>query len=507
MKNAISVLLLLPLCMCSAAKDPKAAGTAQSAQYKVEVNVLNVRELPDSKSKIVATFVKNDMVTLIEKTDKKETVEGITSCWVKVRKNNVTGYVFYNYISEKTAFSDQAALLKKKLIMKDLTTAEYASDQFYGNGDAGCSWSEQAVLTIDFENKRIYNGIMYTDHGGEILGICNEGDWFSFLCRGSIGDRLDIVSLKVPSGSQVTVAEGELGGAYHPGAAQRREGGCEDIEKHFKESAEKMRINTPLIYYIENGKIDKAKSLIRSGASIDERGSLGVTPLMVAAQRGRLEIMELLLERKARVNETNARGETALFYAVKPFNNEEMAVPMTEFLLKHGADVKARTIEGKTLLMRALETSRPAKEMLELLLKNNININAKDNHGCNAIINACYSDESKEVIEILLKHGADIYATTNAGSNVLLQLAKNSRTDIFSMLDVKKVRGASEIDHNGWTPLFYAVEKNNLAIVRFLVEAGADVNYSLHGVTALFIAKTLGQKDTSEFLAGSGVKK
>src|SRR5207247_6043837 len=57
----------------------------------------------------------------------------------------------------------------------------------------------------------------------------------------------------------------------------------------------------------------------------------------------------------------------------------------------------------------------------------------------------------------------------------------------------------------GWTPLMNAVHKGRFAVVRILVEAGADVNAkSADGVTALMLATGEPQTDIVRALLDAG---
>ena len=58
-------------------------------------------------------------------------------------------------------------------------------------------------------------------------------------------------------------------------------------------------------------------NLIREGASVEARGTNGMTPLMEAAEQGSVPLLSLLLENGAKPNAKDEQGETALSWAAR----------------------------------------------------------------------------------------------------------------------------------------------------------------------------------------------
>ena len=103
-----------------------------------------------------------------------------------------------------------------------------------------------------------------------------------------------------------------------------------------------------------------------------------------------------------------------------------------------------------------LEASKHDKrsELIELLLRNNADVNAKDSYGNTALINSSYY--GSDVVELLLEKGADVNARNKAGKTALMNAC---------------------------------TYRGKLQVVRMLVEKGADVNAKdKSGQTALMRA-------------------
>lgn len=64
---------------------------------KVTASTLNVRECPNTDCVILDKLQKNDKVDIVD--------ESLENGWVKVKTNNIEGFVSNKYISEKSIFS------------------------------------------------------------------------------------------------------------------------------------------------------------------------------------------------------------------------------------------------------------------------------------------------------------------------------------------------------------------------------------------------------------------
>jgi ankyrin repeat protein len=156
--------------------------------------------------------------------------------------------------------------------------------------------------------------------------------------------------------------------------------------------------------------------------------------LHVAVCKDNVKIAELLIDNGIDVNITNCRGETALFRAT-----ERKHKTLMELLIAHGADINIKSVRGSPLHYAAMQKN---KELMELLL--NENDKRAELLGWNALHKAVWESDEEMVRKLLL-----------------------TKVDV----NVK--------DDIGFTPLNYAILKNDKKIIGILIKNGADINGEL----------------------------
>lgn len=126
---------------------------------------------------------------------------------------------------------------------------------------------------------------------------------------------------------------------------------------------------TALHYAVTQKKLPMVKLLIKYGASVEVKDSLGFTPVFYACGRAaNIEIAKYLIEEcnASIVSRTNA-GMTCLHCAAYVG-----AIDVVKLLLKHGADPQASCSEGKT----PFDQARTSPEIRKLLHEANKNANS-----------------------------------------------------------------------------------------------------------------------------------
>lgn len=167
---------------------------------------------------------------------------------------------------------------------------------------------------------------------------------------------------------------------------------------------------------------------------------------------GALDNVKKLLDSGASANAYSPGGDRAIFHAVKSGSRD-----ITSLLLEHGADPNV-SFEDATGSPLDFAAAGGDPEMVRLLIKNRADVNYKMRGGHTALHTACMQKESEQaraVITLLLQSGAEVNAVT----------------------------------HFGVTPLMNAVEADNTAAVKILLQRGADPHIrNIKGKTALDLA-------------------
>lgn len=262
---------------------------------------------------------------------------------------------------------------------------------------------------------------------------------------------------------------------------------------------------TVLFMAVGSGDTETTRLLLDRGANVNAKAASGITPVHLAVLQGKLDTLKLLLDRKADVNVRDSGGNTSLHYAVDngrtelveallaagadpnapgwtngeaqpwwPLFKAEVLPPpvgnqIVSALLKHGADVNAKTTNGWTALHRAVQFNR--SDQAELLVASKADVNA---HGSQP------KDEPKLGMRKAERAASVAPSGGLARGLPLVQpgmmpspaqpfgavFAPGSFPDGTPQLAANK----------DVTPLHIAVANQNLELAKFLLDHGADVN-------------------------------
>jgi ankyrin repeat protein len=256
---------------------------------------------------------------------------------------------------------------------------------------------------------------------------------------------------------------------------------------------------------IRAGNCAEVKRLVKSSEAANSRNEKSATALMYAALHADTACLKHLLDKGADANATNEAGATALIWAAGDLKKVKL-------LTSRGADVQARTKEGRTAIHVAARQAGTA-EIVRLLLDKGADANDKDQAGATPLLLAAESGDLNTV-KLLVERGADVQHRASpgfgaprfgtlapsfvsakpsgefGGETALTMAVAAGHKDVVQYLLSKGAKPNLTLVGN-FTPLTAAVQQAEPEIARMLVAAGADVNArEYRGATPLILAAT-----------------
>jgi ankyrin repeat protein len=231
---------------------------------------------------------------------------------------------------------------------------------------------------------------------------------------------------------------------------------------------------TPMSLAAEVADTPIIELLLDAGASADSPNAEGQTALMAVARTGNVAAAELLVAHGATVDAREGwGGQTALMWAAA-----RRHPAMIDFLIAHGADVDARSIH-RDYKRRVTAEGRPK---------------SLDSGGFTPLLYAA-RENCIACVEVLIARGADLDLPDPDGVSPLHLAIMNANWDLAKRL-IEAGADVDQWDMYGEAPLFTAVglrarvdggraaidppnETDGLTIVRLLLERGANPNMQL----------------------------
>ena len=179
---------------------------------------------------------------------------------------------------------------------------------------------------------------------------------------------------------------------------------------------------------------------------------------------------------------------------------ENGQITVAEMLLKNQADINVKDENGCTPLI--LATVNFHTEMIKTLMSHYLDPNKKDGDGYTALMHATllgYMDGFNLLV-------ADLNVSQKNKGEALIIAASYGRLEMFSLL-IKYHVNVNYKDTNGKTALMHAVSNGYAKIVQELIDAGANLNTKDNkGRTALTIAKQKERTKIIKILEAAGAQ-
>ncbi|KAG2175263.1 hypothetical protein INT44_007751 [Umbelopsis vinacea] len=231
----------------------------------------------------------------------------------------------------------------------------------------------------------------------------------------------------------------------------------------------KDRHQSVLHHYASKGQMEGLSILLNCGFDIHIIDKDSDTALHYAARIGNCEVVDILLQRGADINAKNDKGENALHCATG-FGD----FVTVDLLLQQGVDINAKNDKGETSLHIAVK-----KNMLDItsvLIDNGIDIDAKHVPTKSTALHLAIEARNFKLISLLVRRHADVNAINGQYKSALYVAAKKNLIEACALLLAHDADvNASEL--YGRTPLYCAVKLCNANLVSLLLDYGASVSH------------------------------
>jgi ankyrin repeat protein len=213
------------------------------------------------------------------------------------------------------------------------------------------------------------------------------------------------------------------------------------------------------------GLLNNAAQPIQKGYQVDEGDPQNKTLLYHASRNGDREICDYLLKRGANVAAKTDDGKTALYGAA--VGGHEAVVRL--LLEDYKADVRAKTDDGLTVLHAAAACGHEA--VVRLLLEDSkADVEAKADGGWTVLHSAVVGGNEAVVRMLLEDYKADVEVKADDGWTVLHSAAVGRNKAVVRLLLEKYNIDVEAMADDGWTVLHWAAGGGHEAVVRLLLE-------------------------------------
>jgi uncharacterized protein len=188
-----------------------------------------------------------------------------------------------------------------------------------------------------------------------------------------------------------------------------------------------------LIVAARAGDAGRVRSLLGRDADVDARDASGATALVAAAYGNHLDVARSLIEAGADVNVEDERQQSAYLIATSEVGDDPR---LLELILANGTDVDAKDSYNGTGLIRAAD--RGHVRIVERLLDTEVEIDHVNRLGWTALLEAIIlgggDREHTQVVRLLVEAGADVNLADGQGVTPLAHARRQGYDEIAAIL-------------------------------------------------------------------------
>jgi ankyrin repeat protein len=249
---------------------------------------------------------------------------------------------------------------------------------------------------------------------------------------------------------------------------------------------------------IDQNDQEKAQLLIDEGYNVNSRNADGKTPFLYCLQQNKVNFARFFIDAGANIYLSDNRGNTCLHYAIENCTPDSIVYT----LIQKGANINAVNNEGYTPLHFSILFSCDKlpffliEKGADYYLVTDLNENALHlsiESGCDTISH------------FLLNHNIDIRQPDNRGNTPLLAAMDFQRHDLAIQL-IKMGADIHDLNNDNFDALFFAVVNEDTAIVKLLLEKGAEIEREEYPEVLIYVAARQENTKTVELLLLHGAK-
>lgn len=226
--------------------------------------------------------------------------------------------------------------------------------------------------------------------------------------------------------------------------------------------------HVPLVLASSSGRLEIVKMLLKAGVDVNVQTRDGTRPITTAAYFGHLEIVETLLDAGADIKYLDKAVGISNPLCVAASANQ---VEMIKLLLRRGMDIEAPTHSGDTaLILSALDNRFDA---VKELISQGANLEAVNHQGNTPLLAASYKGNC-HIVDELIKHGAN-HDHTNKDTRFPLIIAAEGGFHKCVRSILKAGANPNRMDRLNNSAIVFAARSNYFETVRVLIEYKADL--------------------------------